>query len=257
MAHVEKTSRPRRLRRPGGPPLYDPVENPDASAWLPANDATAILVACVGACRDIMRVAAGLKRNRIAEDARGIGLLATPIISLADNARKLKSALDRADRSGWPEEDRENLRAVGKSMNKLMDGPLRAYRNRRSAHVDHTAIYHAAETPTKPTLDLVLPPLRDALFVLVLLTNHRDVFSWTRSPNAAEPAHIELIHDRPVSFTFERGPDGHVKSIVGGTITADPRHRAHETIFATIDTYNRLAGVAGADHPPIELTERE
>jgi hypothetical protein len=163
-----------------GLPIYDPTEAPNIDSWFPANDASAALVASLEACKNMTRLIDGLERTAPLDDARGLTLLATPLVSFADNVCSLNNVLSREDKSHWPAKDRDILKESLRKMNRARNGPLRLIRKKRSAHNDP----EPCGVP-RPSPDIFLPVMWQGLCSIILLLNHERVFWWTRSsPNA-------------------------------------------------------------------------
>ena len=64
------------------PSVYDPTDCTAPDGWFPACPEAALLVVCVEAIKDIVRLTDGLDRNSPAADRRGITLLSVPIVSI-------------------------------------------------------------------------------------------------------------------------------------------------------------------------------
>jgi len=241
------------INRSTAPGLYDPTDVTAVDTWFPANEVTALLVACLEACKDITRLAQTLKGNPSTEDRRGMTLLSTPILSLVENAAHLHKLLGREDRSHWPPEDIEKFRLHAKHLRKHEQGGLRKLRCTRAAHHDATKLGKGSGVP-EPGPEVVLPPLTDALLILVLCLNHERTFYWTRYPDPAKRDEIDLFLE--VATKARAAEDGHIKELLEITVARDPRHHAMAAIGETIEAHNRLVSDAGYPHRQITLTRR-
>jgi hypothetical protein len=230
--------------------LYDPVD-PATDRWAPANDPACLLVASLEACKDVVMLCSRIAAP-IGGDKRGLGMLVTPVLSLAENAQRLRRLLGQENISHWPAPDREFLRSEGRELDRLLGGPLRLYRNRRAAHHDAKFVLDAAGTPT-PTIELVGRPLGKSLGVLALLVNHERSFSWSRIPPDANENVVEITTEAPLSIRLAVRDDG-APELLSVALTSDPRHTAVSTIAACAEQYNRL--VEGTDVPPLHLNQR-
>lgn len=230
--------------------LYDPVD-PASDRWAPANDAACLLVASLEACKDVVTLCSRMAAP-ISGDKRGLGLLVTPVLSLAENTQRLRRLLGREDTSRWPAQDREFLRSESRELDRLIAGPLRLYRNRRAAHHDAKFVVDATGTPT-PTIELVGRPLGKSLGVLALLVNHERSFSWSRIPPDTSEKMVEITTEAPISVRLAVG-EGGAPELVSVALTSDPRHKVFAAITACAQQYNRL--VEGSDVPPLRFSER-
>lgn len=188
----------------------------------------------------------------IGNDKRGLGLLVTPVLSLAENTLRLRRLLGREDVAHWPAAGREFLRREGRELARLIGGPLRLYRNRRSAHHDATFVADAAGAPA-PTTDLVGRPLGRSLGILALLVNHERAFSWSRIPHEADPRVVELTTEAPLSVRLAVREDG--AELLSVALTSDPRHKVLNSIGACAEQYNRL--VEGSEVPPLRFSQTQ
>lgn len=238
------------------PGLYDPTEAPEPDLWYPASPAAKLLVACLQACKDILRIGAILDQRRPSADRRGMTLLATPVMSLIDNTVVLHGLLGREDRTSWPPSDQTSFEVFAKKLRKLAHGPLRDLRRTRSAH--HDADKLGPDSVPRATPEVVLPPLAQALLVLTLTLNHEGVFTWTRIPDETKPDEIELFIEAAARFRTVKDDEGYrrPREILRLTITKDPRLEAFESIDATITLYNHLVQDAGYPHQQIVTRPR-
>jgi hypothetical protein len=236
-------------RKPA-PGLYDPTDNPEDERWFPANEVTALLAACLEACKDITRLAAVLPRSRPTLDRRGMTLLLTPVVSLMDNGISLHKKLGPEDRSYWPSQDAEGFKRHAKKLRKHRESGVRQLRSTRAAH--HDAKKLGAGGTVEPAL--VLAPLCDALLVLSFAINHNRVYCWTRYPQPAERNEIELFLE--VATKVRVDDKGHVREIKEIIITRDPRHDAFAIVRDAVDVYNRLIVDAGYPRRRIGFTPR-
>jgi hypothetical protein len=234
--------------------LFDPVESPDADKWSPANEAARLVIACVQGCRDVTTLVARMTRP-VNEDLRGVSLLVTPVFSVADNTLKLRKCLGREDVSHWPEKDRVFLRQEGRELGRLLEGPLRMYRNRRSAHHDAEFVADPSAAPTRPNLELIGAPLGRALAILGLLLNHERSFSWSRLPSDQLPNVLEVTTEAPVSTRLEFQDDGSAR-LLSVALTSDPRHKVMLAIEDCVAAYNELAHASRLPPLRFESTRR-
>lgn len=236
-----------------GLPIFDPTDVPHIDSWFPANEPAAALVACLEACKDMTRLVNGLDPASPLADARGLTLLATPLISFADNVCALNTLLSKVDRSTWPNKDREALRESSRAMNRARMGPLRTLRSKRSAHHDRDALAPSSGVP-RPTPGLFLSAICHGLRCLILLLNHDRTFWWTRSaPN--EPTNTVTIFGE-VATTFRLDASRQISEIESISITPDPRYSAKRVIEMSIAKYNRLVEISGDRiHPKIVLRD--
>ncbi len=227
------------------PGLYDPTEAPEPDLWYPASPAAQLLVACLQACKDILRLGAVLDQRRPSADRRGMTLLSTPILSIVDNTVALHKLLGQEDRSSWPPEDQVVFQHVGKKLRKLAHGSLRKLRSTRSAHHDVDCL--GPDSAPRATPEVVLEPLGHVLILLTLALNHERVFTWTRIPDETKPEEIELFIEAAARFRTVTDDEGYrrPREILRLTITKDPRLEAFESIDATITLYNHLVQDAG------------
>lgn len=227
------------------PGLYDPTEAPESDRWFPEGQASFLLVACIQACKDILKIGGALDAARPSMDRRGLTLLATPVLSMVDNAVMLQRFLARKDRSSWPPKDQEAFTRFGRELRKASEGPLRKLRNTRSGH--HDPRFLGPDTAPRPTPELLLPPLAYALLVLTLALNHEEVFTWIRVPDETKPDEIDYFLNVATRIRTVKDTEGHYRprEILQMTLTKDPRLEAFESIEATIALHNRLTTDAG------------
>lgn len=225
------------------PGIYDPTDHPGESdeRWFPANEVTALLVASLEACKDIHRLSDTLQQQHPSHDQRGMTLLCTPVVSLADNVTELHRKLGLEDRSSWSPQDIENFRQHAKKLRKHRETAVRQIRSTRAAHHDPQALGQGRAPNTTP--EMVLEPLEDALFVLTLAMNHDRVFVWTRYPDPAKRNEIELFLELATKALVD--DDGHLRKILAFTVTKDPRHDAFAVIAKTMGVFNWLIEDAG------------
>jgi hypothetical protein len=163
--------------RESGPGLYDPTDATAEDLWFPANDVTALLVTCLEACKDITRLAQALAGEKPTADRRGMTLLSTPILSLVENTVRLHKRLGLEDRSHWPAKDIEKFRRRTKQLKRHQQSALRRLRSTRAAHHDAGKLGEKSGVP-KPRPEVILPPLTDAILILILCLNHERTFYW-------------------------------------------------------------------------------
>lgn len=228
-------------------PLINPVDGADERHWFPASEAARRLLACIQGCLDVEALCTGV--NRHASNARMLGLLTIPVVSLAENVLGLRRHLGREDRSKWPEAKRDELRDSARALERLLQGRLRQYRNRRAAHHDPDFVADVRHTPTQPSLELIAEPLGLAIVVLGLLFNHDGVFVWNRYPDPSAPDLVEQTTvTGPMSIRF-KVIDGEVRELLSIALATDPRHEAFETLVRAATAYNRL--IEGSDYRQI------
>ena len=217
--------------------LYDPIHDA-ATSWFPANREAALLVASLLACRDVVRMLDGLQQEPLA-DRHGLVLLATPAISLVDNVLKLRGALGARDKSAWPQNDRENLRAWGRSLSRYMQGPLYRLRSTLSAHHDAEKL-GSGSVDVGRTAPEALEAIPQALCVLILLLNHRGVFMWSRRPED-QPDVLQLFGTNAFAAPTVRVESGKVVELLKLTLVRDPQDEARGAALAAMAAYNRVA----------------
>lgn len=234
--------------------LYDPVEAPEDERWFPAGNAAELLVACLQACKDVVKISSSLAPSRPSADTRGLTLLATPVLSLVENSIRLQKSLGSEDRGHWPESDRGHFNRCGKKLRRDADGPLRKIRSKRSAHHDANALGPGGAPHA--TAEIVVFPLGHALFLLTLCLNHEGVFTWTRFPDKNAPDEMEYFLQVATRFKTIVEADGarHPRNILSLTIRKDPRYQALATLEATIAVYNQLVKDAGYPARQIKLS---
>lgn len=236
--------------------IHDPIEDNDLTKWFPANAETALLVACLLACKDAIRLLRGLDSSVPAADRRGFNLLLTPTASLLDNTEKLNGMLGRQDVSRWPTEDRENLKRYGRAVKKRNSGPLRTLRNAHSAHHDPAAVSNTS-TIVRLNPSEVLLGLAEALFVLILRLNHEGVYSWSRIPDPGRPNLLQLRQPGTVGpVTFRMNERNEPVEIIGISLGDEPRLAARMVFSEAVFEYNRLAALMTPKLPSLTLRPR-
>jgi len=231
--------------------LYDPLDRNDAS-WFPANSETARLVAALLACRDVVRLLDGLQKENPIDDHHGLLLLATPVISLADNTVALHASSGRQDTSRWPSTDRDNLREWGRSLRRRANGPLRRLRNTLSAHHDPDS-FGARAVSVPEVGPLVMEAIPEALCILILLLKHEDLFAWSRHPVGEREDIVQMHGANPFAAPTFRVENGQVVELLKLTLTSDPKEEAREQVQQALDAYNYTA--QRAQLPQVGLTE--
>ena len=94
------------------------------------------------------------------------------------------------------EADQDLLRSAGRRLKKHQNGPLRTFRNQRTAHLDVDVLRPEA-TPISSLQGLLLPPFADALLVLLLCFNYRHIYTWRRQAVGAALDEIEIMPNTP------------------------------------------------------------
>ena len=173
------------------PKLYDPIDGPESDRWFPEGKPARLLIVCVQACKDILKLGVSLSPQRPSFDRRGMTLLATPVLSLVENTIQLHKVLGREDRSKWSHRDLETFTRFGRQLRKDTEGPLRKLRNVRSGHHDATKL--EPDSAPRSTPEVLLPPLAHALLVLTLAFNHEHAFQWIRVPDEERPDEIDYL----------------------------------------------------------------
>lgn len=239
--------------------IHDPIEGDDPTAWFPSNQESAQLVACILACKDVTRLLRALNPTVPMSDRRGFILLLTPAISLLTNVVNLRQMLARHDTSQWPQEDRDNLRVFTKILKKRNSGPLRLLRNERSAHQDPDKFYdQEARTRADIPSTEILHVLRECLFVLILMMNHKHTFAWSRFPDLSRSNLLE-VHQAGTIGPVRVITDG-ISEIIGFESfgIGDPALWAAKAIVdETISGYNQLAATCSPKLPLLQLHERD
>ncbi|HXI12041.1 MAG TPA: hypothetical protein VNM92_05280 [Thermoanaerobaculia bacterium] len=234
--------------------LYDPIETGHGSRWLPFNAEAAELAACLEACKQIIELEAVFSKPKML--ARAYTLLATPVYSLGQHTVNLHRMLGRLDRSKWAPNDAATFIEAARELRRLMKGPLKELRDKRSAHHDVSEFGLSSVLPT-PDADLLLPPLGEALIILSLALNHSATFGYYRIPDSEHPNEVQITIEYPLATLFRIGDDGNLKEILAFHLVADPRHESSATVRLAVETYNRLAASASPEQPPIDLIERD
>lgn len=234
------------------PKVYDPIDGDESDRWFPEGKPARLLVACVQACKKILKTGASLSRQRPSADRRGMMLLASHVLSLVDNTIALQKSLGKVDRTKWPARDEEKFTEAGKQLRKTSSGPFRKLRNYRSAHDD--AMQLNAKSAPPPTPEVLLPPLKFALIALTIAFNHDRAFQWFRIPDKANPDEYDYFIEVAARVRVEHVAGGKIRpiEILGLTVMADPRFEAFEAVKKTISLYNRLVKDDG--HPEQQIT---
>lgn len=229
--------------------IYDPIEVPNGDSWFPANDASAALVAALEPCKNMTRLVDVLEASAPLADARGLTLLATPLVSFADNVFMLSTLLAKEDRSSWPASDRDILKESSRALNRARMGPLRVIRNKRSAHHD----CEAYGVP-RPSSEMFLSPMFHGLRVVILLLNHERSYWWTRTASDGQNDRVTIFGE--VATTFRIDESKNILGIEKITFMRDPRYAAKEIIQAAIARYNRLVDFCAASGAHLKIVLR-
>jgi len=237
------------------PGVVDAIEGASQTSarWHPNSHRTRLLVACAHAAKDIETSARMIDANDPWKERRPIALLATPLVTLCDHTKSLYDHLGREveERRGWPKADQDLLRSAGRRLKKHQNGPLRTFRNQRTAHLDVDVLRPEA-TPISSLQGLLLPPFADALLVLLLCFNYRRIYTWRREAVGAAPDEIEIMTEYPVVISAKIDPGGAILSLGGqSTLAEDPRGPLRDTVLSLFSVYNLLASRAEPPHPTI------
>lgn len=232
--------------------LYDPIDAPDPTCWIPANEEAEELSAALEACKQIVELSTLVGPEK--DCARVYTLLATPVFSLAEHTGRLHSLLSSLDRSAWPVADQKIFVAARRELKKLAKGPLKKHRDKRSAHHDPDAIHPGADLPSiQPSL--VLEPLGHCVVLLILSLNHEAVFQYHRVPDPAKPNEIQITLQYPLATLFRWEAD-QPPVILSIQLAADLRHESSSVIKRATEAYNAMVRISAPKLPEISYIER-
>lgn len=232
--------------------VYDPVDAPEAVQWAAGCEESAELVVALEGCKQVIELAHLVVPDK--PNGRACTLLATPVYSLAQHTLKLHRLLGRCDRSQWPESDKQAFVVSSRQLKKMVNGPLKRHRDKRSAHLDPAGLNPNAGLPPMAP-QVVLEPLGLSVVLLMLSLNHESVFQFIRVPDPERPNEFQVTLTYPIATVIELLPEGRA-SITGFQLTSDLRHECSSIIKRATDAYNVMVRASGVDLPPIEYTKQ-
>jgi hypothetical protein len=232
--------------------LFDAIDANGESHWVPFNDEAAELACCLEACKQILNLRSIFSDK---ENSRSYTLLTTPAWNLIEHSLALHKLLGQKDRSSWLEKDAKGFIEIARSLRKKASGPFKKIRNQRSAHNDPRALHPASKTPLA-SAELVLPPFKEALYILILSLNHGATFAYCRYPDPNKKDEIQVMFEYPLATLMHLDSEGRMDKIIEIRIAADQRHEASSIVQDTIVFYNWLAESTG-NHPVIAVTQLE
>jgi hypothetical protein len=223
-----------RERRERG--VVDPADEVLIAAdWQPANTAATKLWYCLEPLRDIHEMlGAARETSKPKNQRRRLKLLATPLLTLAQNVQALCNCLetDPDYRDVLTPHQRKQVRMLREAFEKDVplgpDSPLKVVRDKLSAHMDKKMRPERAREILDSTGPSVLGSwLHGCLYVLeVVLASELPVFFW-RSSDAPEGC-IRLMHYEPHVLTIEAAPE--TTRLVGYDIGSRPSRAAYRLI---------------------------
>ncbi|MGK2859511.1 MAG: hypothetical protein ACSLFQ_20100 [Thermoanaerobaculia bacterium] len=232
--------------------LYDPIDAPDPLCWSPANEEAAELSAALEACKQVLELSGLVVPDK--ECSRVYTLLATPVFSLAEHTLRLHALLGQLYRSNWPPTDQRLFVVLRRELKKMVKGPLKKHRDKRSAHHDPDGFHPHAELPSIQP-QLVLEPLGHCLALLILSLNHEAVFQYQRVPDPAKPNEIQVTLQYPVATLLRFEPD-RAPVMISFQLASDLRHESSSVIKRTTEAYNSMAVVSAPQLPKLVYLER-
>lgn len=233
--------------------LFDPSDSPTDLHWVPLNKEAEQLGCCLEACRQLATLRPLFEKS---SNARSYTLLTTPAWNLVENTIALHKLLGKKDRSYWLPLDVEAFTETGRTLRKLASGSFKKIRDQRSAHNDPSALHPSSRTPVASP-DLVLPPLKNALVVLVLSLNHNGTFGYCRLPDPSKRKELQIMFEYPIATTVRLGEDRKIEEVLECQLAADPRHEAESIVKDAIHFYNDLTRGTRGIHPAIVLKTHE
>ena len=233
--------------------LFNSIDANGESHWVPLNNEATELACCLEACKQSVELRSIFGHSG---NLRSYTLLTTPAWNLVEHTLALHRLLGKKDRSSWKTGDAEAFTQTARSLRKLASGPFKKIRNQRSAHNDPHALLPSSLTPVA-SADLVLPPMREALAILILSLNHDGTFAYCRLPDPSKKDEVQVMFEYPVATLLHLDAQRKMDKILEVQLAADPRHEASQIIEDTITFYNDLASKAGGKHFSIVLTRHE
>lgn len=230
--------------------------------WQPGDERTRHLVLAAEACRDLALHAQGFEES--AQRRRVAKAMTVPLCSLMEIVAKLLKDFNapafRSVRERWPRADQQVYAQASKRLKKHKLGPVRQVRNKKGAHLDHTAI---GDPSLKLPLDDLLLAMGDSVVLAILASNHgtdASAFVWIRCVGRSDDGSflaVETMVQYPMCVQLLTDVNGKVVGVARVSLAEDPRHEVQKPILEAARVYNRMVTLAGSTLPSIYIVPTE